>query len=145
MIFLLDVNLLIALLDANHVHNESAHRWVANHGKSLRWASCPITENAFLRITGSPSYPNSPGSTAVALRSLKQNCTETNHSFWPDDLSVREETLWTSDQLLHSSHITDCYLLALAVKNGGKLASFDRKIPAHLVRGGTNALHLVPG
>jgi uncharacterized protein len=144
MIYLLDVNVLIALLDAHHVHNASAHRWASSHAKPLKWATCPLVENAFVRITGKASYPNSLGSAMVALKSLKKNCTETNHHFWPDDISLRDEALWNSPELLSPTHITDCYLLALAVKNGGKLASFDRQIPAQLVRGGKEALHILP-
>jgi len=144
MIYLLDVNALIALLDAHHIHNASAHRWVSSHPEPVKWASSPIIENAFVRITGKPSYPNSLGSARAALDSLKKNCSETEHHFWPDDISLRDEALWNSPELLNSSHITDCYLLALAVKNDGKLATFDRNIPAHLVRGGKEALHILP-
>jgi uncharacterized protein len=143
-IYLLDVNVLIALLDAHHVHNASAHRWVSGHTGPLKWASCPIVENAFVRITGRHTYPNSLGSTMAALASLKKNCSETKHHFWSDTISLRDDTLWSNPKLLSSDHLTDCYLLALAVKNGGKLASFDRQIPAHLVRGGMDALHIIP-
>jgi hypothetical protein len=144
MIYLLDVNVLIALLDAHHIHNASAHRWVGSHPEPLKWASCPIIENAFVRITGKPTYPNFLGSAMAALSSLKKNCSETEHHFWPDDISLRDDALWNSPELLNSAHITDSYLLALAVKNGGKLASFDRQIPAHLVRGGKEAFHILP-
>jgi len=144
MIYLLDVNVLIALLDSRHVHNEAAHKWAGSHGRSLQWASCPIVENAFVRITASASYPNSLGSATAALNKLQENCATTDHRFWPDDLSLRDAALLSGGDLLHSSHVTDCYLLALAAKHGGKLASFDRRIPAHLVRGGRNALHIVP-
>lgn len=143
MTFLLDVNVLIALLDSRHVHNEAAHRWAGSLGKSLEWASCPIIENAFVRITSSPSYPNSLGSATAALEKLKENCTETNHHFWPDDVSLRDTALLNEGEMLHSTQVTDCYLLTLAAKHGGKLASFDRRIPVHLVRGGRNALYIV--
>jgi toxin-antitoxin system PIN domain toxin len=143
MTFLLDVNILIALLDSRHVHNETAHRWAESLGKTFEWASCPIVENAFVRITSSPSYPNSLGSATAALAKLKENCAQTNHRFWPDDFSPRDIARQNDGAMLHSTQVTDCYLLALAVKRGGKLASFDRKIPAQLVRGGRNALHVV--
>jgi toxin-antitoxin system PIN domain toxin len=144
MIYLLDVNLLIALLDARHIHNAEAHRWVGGQSKPLTWATCPLVENAFVRITGSPAYPNFLGSAKAALDSLKKNCSDTDHHFWSDDISLREDSLWHSPELLSSVHITDCYLLALAAKRGGKLATFDRRIPAHLVHGGKEALHVIP-
>ncbi|MCE0523150.1 MAG: hypothetical protein LV480_09595 [Methylacidiphilales bacterium] len=145
MIHLLDVNLLIALLDPHHVHNKSAHRWISALPKPTRWATCPLTENAFVRITGSPSYPNSPGSASAALALLSQNCSQVEHSFWADDISLRDKDMWDGLKIMRASDLTDLYLLALAVKHKGKLASFDRQIPAHLIRGGREALLILPG
>jgi toxin-antitoxin system PIN domain toxin len=139
MIHLFDVNFLIALLDRQHMHYEAAHRWV-NSVEELRWATCPLTENAFVRITGKPSYPNWLGSTAAALQCLRENCSQTNHTFWPDDISLLQEALWTNQRLISTAHLTDLYLVALAVKHRGKLVSFDRSILAHLIRDGGEAL-----
>jgi predicted nucleic acid-binding protein len=143
-IYLFDVNFLIAVLDVNHVHSPSAHRWLSAKRDPIQWASCPLTENAFVRITGNPAYANSLGSGATALALLKKNCSETKHHFWADTISLRDEALWNKQELMSPSHLTDCYSLALAVKNRGKLASFDRHIPAHLMRGGKEALLLLP-
>jgi uncharacterized protein len=143
MVYLLDVNLLIALIDIRHIHNEIAHRWVAGHSESLNWATCPLVENAFVRILGNPSYPNSPGTAGAALSLLRENCSSPKHTFWPDDVSICDDTLFANPALIGSAQVTDLYLLALAVKKGGKLASFDRRIPAHLIRGGKEALHLL--
>ena len=139
MTHLLDVNLLIAVLDPNHVHHGKAHQWIGS-GTSLSWATCPLTENAFIRITGSASYPNFLGSAAAARDLLARNCSGKEYHFWADDISVCEKGLWDGWPTIQSSHLTDLYLLALAVKNKGKLASLDRRIPAHLVRGGKEAL-----
>jgi toxin-antitoxin system PIN domain toxin len=144
MIHLLDANLLIAVLDPHHAHHQIAHRWIGSFRGSLKWATCPLTENAFVRITGNPTYPNSFGSTMYALDKLKENCSQPEHVFWPDELSIRQTELWSESGIANTQQITDCYLLALAVKNGGKLASLDRHIPAHLVRGGAKALLLLP-
>jgi hypothetical protein len=144
MTYLLDVNLLIALLDARHVHNAAAHQWAGNHPKALKWATCPIIENAFVRITGNPAYPNFLGSAMASLNTLRKNILETDHHFWADDISLCDHALWHSSEFMSAAQITDCYLLALAVKNGGKLATFDRQIPAHLVRGGKEALLSLP-
>jgi uncharacterized protein len=54
--YLLDVNLLLALTDPMHVHHEQAHRWFASKG-DLSWATCPLTENGFVRVASHPSYP----------------------------------------------------------------------------------------
>ena len=63
MTFLLDVNILVALLDLSHVDHSRAHQWFNSLGNDT-WATCPITENAVLRIIGRPRYRNSPGSPA---------------------------------------------------------------------------------
>lgn len=64
--YLLDVNVLIALIDPGHVQHDAAHEWFARHGKQA-WATCPLTENGLLRIVGSLRYPNTPGSPAAAM------------------------------------------------------------------------------
>ncbi len=53
--YLLDVNVLIALIDANHVHHDRAHQWFAAEGVHA-WATCATTENGLLRIVGNPRY-----------------------------------------------------------------------------------------
>ena len=42
--FLLDVNVLIALVDPAHVQHDAAHDWFGQLGY-LAWATCPLTEN----------------------------------------------------------------------------------------------------
>jgi uncharacterized protein len=56
MTYLLDVNVLIALLDSGHQHHIAAHRWFGQHADGT-WATCPITELAVMRIMGHPAYP----------------------------------------------------------------------------------------
>ena len=53
MTHLLDINVLVALFDSAHVHHEAAHRWFANVGNAS-WATCPITENGFVRVVSIP-------------------------------------------------------------------------------------------
>jgi toxin-antitoxin system PIN domain toxin len=141
MTYLLDVNLLIALCEPRHSHHEAAHRWFERRPK---WATCPITENGFIRITGRPLFANLESSAARQVELLRTFCSLSTHSFWPDSLSLLDTRIWQDSRTLISSQVTDLYLLALAVKNGGKLASFDRSIPVHSVRSGKDALHLLP-
>jgi uncharacterized protein len=143
MTYLLDVNVLIALCDAYHVHHEAAHRWFGAV-KTPLWATCPLTENAFIRITGKPSYPRGQGSAAPQLDLLRDFCSLPGHTFWPDDVSLLQPEIWVETELLGSSHLTDLYLLALAIRHDGKLASFDQHIPSHRIRGGTKALFILP-
>ncbi len=53
---LLDVNVLIALLDRRHIHHEPTHGWFAS-AQADGWATCPLSQNAVLRILGQPRYP----------------------------------------------------------------------------------------
>jgi hypothetical protein len=139
--YLLDVNVLIALSDPMHIHHEPAHRWFAGEGRKA-WATCPLTENAFVRIACHPSYPNRPGDAAAVLAILRKLCQAPGHCFWPDDISIRD-CLDTTAVITHGL-ITDVYLLSLAVHKKGKLATFDQRIPAAAVRGGSIALELIP-
>lgn len=140
--FLLDVNVLIALIDPGHVRHDAAHEWFASTGKKA-WATCPLTENGVLRIVGHPKYPNSPGTPAnvavlmTVLRALP------GHEFWPDDLSLFDRQWLHIDRLLDSAQVTDSYLLALASAHNGKLATFDRRLVTGAVVHGSKAVHLI--
>jgi toxin-antitoxin system PIN domain toxin len=137
--FLLDVNVLIALIDPMHVQHEAAHDWFAQTGKRS-WATCPMTENGVLRIVGNPGYPNSPGTPAAIAPLMSKFCSMTGHEFWPDDISLLRGKTDTS-RLLSSGQVTDSYLLALAAARKGKLATFDRRLVTDAVPdGGRNLL-----
>jgi toxin-antitoxin system PIN domain toxin len=139
-IYLLDVNVLLALSDPMHIHHEAAHRWFAAKGQSA-WATCPITENGFVRIASHPNYPNRPGHVPVVLAILRQFCAAEGHHFWPADISIRE--LVKPDALVTHTQITDVFLLGLAVHKGGKLATLDQRIAAVAVQRGSEALELI--
>lgn len=138
--YLLDINLLLALSDPMHVHHEAAHGWFAKTGH-LSWATCPLTENGFVRIASHPRYPNRPGEVPIVLALLRQFCTVEGHHFWTEDITIRE--LLDVDSILTHTQITDVYLLGLALHKGGKLASLDQHIPVDAVRDGRGALELI--
>ena len=142
MTFLLDVNVLIALIDPSHVGHDSAHRWFEAE-RETGWATCPITENGVIRIVGNPKYPNTPGSTAVVTKIVNRLHALPGHVFWPDDISLVDVDYVDTAQVLTSAQVTDTYLLALAVAHDGKLATFDRRLSVQAVKGGKAALHLI--
>ncbi len=139
---LLDVNVLIALIDRRHVHHEQAHGWFAD-AQAHGWATCPLTQNAVLRILGQPRYPNSPGPPAVVAPLMAEWIRHPQHQFWPDSLSLLDANRVDAARLLEASQLTDTYLLALAVARGGRLASFDRRLSCAGVAGGREALWLI--
>src|SRR6266699_2210499 len=131
---LLDVNVIIALLDPDHAFHERAHEWWAINAKS-GWASCPITENGVVRVMSNPAYSSSahftPGDLISRLRTFAR---QTDHEFWPDDISLRDGAVFAVERIHGSQQVADLYLLALAAKHNGKLATFDKAIPVSAVR-----------
>ncbi len=142
MAFLLDANVLIALIDPSHVYHDAAHEWFAEAG-SHAWATCPLTENAVLRIVGHARYPNSPGTPAAVAPLMTSLCALPGHLFWPDDISLLDMEKLDASRLLNAGQVTDSYLLALARTHGGKLASFDRRLVTEAVPDGKQTLHLI--
>ena len=142
MTFLLDVNVLIALIDPAHVGHDAAHRWFKDRGQAA-WATCPLTENGVIRIVGHPKYPGAPGSPAAVAAIIAQLRTQAGHVFWPDDISLVADTRIDPAHVLTSGQVTDTYLLALAAAHGGRLATFDRRLSVNAVKGGKATLHLI--
>lgn len=140
--YLLDVNVLIALIDPAHVQHNAAHDWFGMHGQRA-WATCPLTENGVLRIVGHARYPNSPGTPSAVAQIMTGFTALAGHAFWPDSISLLDSQKLDASRLLNSAQVTDSYLLALACANGGKLASFDRRLATGAVRGGAAGLHLI--
>ena len=140
--YLLDVNVLVALVDPGHVHHDAAHDWFGVLGRAA-FATCPLTENGLLRIVGHPRYPNSPGTPAAVVALLAGLRELAGHCFWSDSVSLMDSNRVDADRLLSHAQVTDSYLLALAAEQGGQLATFDRKLVTDAVRGGAKALHLI--
>lgn len=141
-VYLLDVNVLIALVDPAHVQHDPAHDWFARSGRKA-FATCPMTENGLLRIVGHPRYPNSPGPPVVVAHAVSSLRAMAGHAFWADDISLMDPARIDASRLLHASQVTDSYLLALARAHAGRLATFDRKLVTDAVPGGAAALHLI--
>jgi toxin-antitoxin system PIN domain toxin len=142
--YLLDVNVLIALIDPGHVAHEDAHHWFETTGR-FSWATCPITENGVLRIVGNSQYPNSPGSPAALSGIITTLRALPGHEFWSDDISLVDTTGVDPARIMTSGQVTDTYLLALASCHKGELATFDRKLAPFAIKGGKAALHLIQG
>jgi toxin-antitoxin system PIN domain toxin len=135
---LLDVNVLIALFNQHHVHHEPAHDWFADH-QGQPWATCPLTENAFLRILSDPSQRSALITLPTLADHLGRFCRDENHEFWPDAVSMYDETVFDVSLVRGHRQLTDVYLLGLAVKRGGRLITFDQSIPLAAVKGATRA------
>lgn len=128
---LLDVSVLIALFDSEHIHHVSVTRWFAEHAQH-GWASCPLTQNGCIRILSQPAYANHAPAALVA-EILAEATADSRHEFWPDSFSVLTAGTLRWDRLLTGRHLTDVYLLALAQRNAGRLVTLDQGIPVSAV------------
>jgi toxin-antitoxin system PIN domain toxin len=138
---LLDVNVLIALLDSDHASHDSAINWFSKHARA-GWASCPITQNGSIRIMSNPGYPN-PLPVQAVIEHLAEACQQDIHEFWPDDVSLLDSEVVDSTRIHGPRQLTDVYLLALAVRHGGRLVTFDTGIPLTAVRKATTQKLLI--
>jgi uncharacterized protein len=130
---LFDVSALLAVFDTDHVFHATARVWWAANADG-GWATCPLTQNGFVRIMSQPAYPQRR-STAQAIEALRLGVDQPSHEFWPDDISIADDRVFDRSHILGPNQITDVYLLALAVKNRGRLVTFDRGLPIKAVRG----------
>lgn len=145
MIALLDVNVLVALFDPEHVHHQTAHAWLGAH-RDEGWASCPLTENGLVRVLSHPAYPGRRTTPADAVERLTAFRAGGNHSFWPDGLSLCDGSTFRFRHIAGHRQLTDVYLLALAVHHGGRLGTFDRGIqPGSVAGAGPEHLELLGG
>ncbi len=140
--YLLDVNVLIALVDPAHVQHDGVHEWFGRVGRKA-FATCPITENGLLRIVGHPKYPNSPGPPSAVNNALLAIRALPGHAFWPDSISLTDKTLADASLLSSHSRVTDSYLLALARANKGQLATLDHKLASETVPEGKAFLAII--
>jgi toxin-antitoxin system PIN domain toxin len=131
---LLDVNVLVALFDPDHVHHDLAHDWFAEQ-RPAGWATCPLTENGLVRVLSDPRYGQAPSRPSWHIGRLHRFCSSGQHAFWPDAISLRDDALFPRHAALGHRQLTDVYLLGLAKKMGGALATFDRSISITTVNG----------
>ena len=139
---LLDINVLLALADASHVHHSRSRRWFLSKDVEA-WATCPLTENGFVRILGQASYPGFEGEADEARRVLEVLVSYPGHQFWADELSILDTR--RIPKLPGSKHLTDLYLLALAVKKRGRFATLDQRVDPQLIPDGPAACLVIPG
>jgi toxin-antitoxin system PIN domain toxin len=135
---LLDVNVLVALFHPDHIHHEAAHDWFADerrHG----WATCPITESGFLRIVLQLAAGDARVRAEQVAKDLRAFRRSGKHVFWPDSVSLEDATLFNAAHIGGHRQVTDVYLLGLATRMAGRLATFDRTIPLKAVAGATAA------
>jgi toxin-antitoxin system PIN domain toxin len=139
-VYLLDVNVLIALADSLHRDHEKVSLWFSKTHLN-GWATCPITENGFLRILGHPNYPNGLGSIEKTRDMLLRLRALPGHQFWPEAISLCHKSSYPV--LPAAKDLTNFYLLGLAVKNQGHFATLDQRFDPLLIPGGPSVCFLI--
>ena len=129
--FLLDVNVLIAMAWPTHRAHEKVQEWLARHARE-GWATCPLTQTAFVRIISNPAFSANALAPGDALTLLKANLGHPAHKFWADEISFIQALEPLTARLAGHQQVTDAYLLGLAMHKKGKFATMDRAILALL-------------
>lgn len=126
---LLDVNVLVSLAWPNHVHHERAHRWFG--GLRTLWATTPVTESGFVRVSSNPAAIPTAVTPPEALALLARMRETKRYVFLPDDVpGVVGEDGIDPARLLSYRMVTDAHLLALARRHRARLVTFDRAAAA---------------
>jgi toxin-antitoxin system PIN domain toxin len=124
---LLDTNLLIALLWPSHERHDVAVKWFTRNRRQ-GWATCPITQAGFVRIVSNPAFSRDAVQPREAVQVLAANTAAQDHLFWPDELPVAGAVAFAGVRLLGHQQVTDAFLLGLAIRRGGVLATLDQRI-----------------
>ena len=141
MIYLPDVNVLIAALHPSHQFHNRALSWLES---GIKFATTPITETGFLRLSVNPAVTGNQIEVSDALASLRTLQADRNWRFWPDTSSLVAPMI-NIDAMIGAKQITDFQLVNLAAVNHGKLVTFDGRIPKALNSADRNLVQvLVP-
>ena len=130
------MNVWVALFDDAHVASPQANALIDTAGVKI--ATCPVVENGVIRVLNLPGYGRRGALGLQRVRAqLMHACASLDHQFWPDDVTLRDDTAVDFNRVHGHNQITDLYLLALAVKHEGTLLTFDQGIPLAAVRHAT--------
>lgn len=123
--YLLDVNVLVALLWPAHESHQLALRWFHRLGRK-GWATCGITQAGFVRIVSNPAFTRDALSPQQAIELLETNAGHPAHRLWKDENGFLSLVAPFADRITGSRQVTDAFLLGLALRNKGKVATLDQ-------------------
>ena len=124
----MDVNALLALGHAAHVHHERTEHWVAGLRRADRLATCSITELGFVRVA--PQARLSPDVMAARdLLGLLARARRPKFVRLADNLGADSLPTWVK----MPAQTTDGHLVALAAAHAARLVTLDEGIPDSVV------------
>ncbi len=139
--YLLDVNVLLALMWRNHRQHHAAQAWFgAESGR--RWATCAVTQAGFVRLCCNPIVVGRRVDPSEALLVLATNTAAPAHEYWLELPPVAIALAPFASRLVGHQQLTDAYLLSLAEARGGILATFDQRLSSLLPAGSPTTQHL---
>lgn len=128
MISLPDVNVLLALAWAQHHH--AAHAWFGRAAAD-GWASCFLTQSAFLRLSMNPQEVQVALDCQTACKVLGGLVAHPNHQFVPDAAALTSSEFDPNAAMIRGyRQMTDATLLFQARLHGMKLVTFDQAATA---------------
>ncbi len=127
--YLLDVNVLIAAAWPAHLAHAKIQEWLAKHARES-WATCPLTELAFVRILSNPAFSPHALTPRDALALLRANLSHPMHRFWADDLGILQALEPYAPRITGHQQFMDAYLLGLAMIRKAKLVTLDQGVRA---------------
>jgi uncharacterized protein len=136
------VNVLVALAWPNHVHHARAIRWF-KVDRQASWATCPLTETGFVRVSSNTRALPDARTPAEAIALLEQMRRVAGHVFLVDDISPTDATAGPFERVVGYRQVTDAHLLTLAMRNGGRLATFDKGV-VDLAPADASVVELIP-
>ena len=126
-VFLLDVNVLVALVWPAHQAHGAVQQWFERNSQHA-WATCPFTQAGFVRVLSNPVFSRDAVAPQEAVRVLDANLKHRFHRFWPDGISYAEAVEALGKGIGGHRQVTDAYLLGLAIHHRSKLATMDRTV-----------------
>lgn len=117
---LLDVNALVALAWDTHVHHEAVAAWFDR--RSGPWATCPVTEAGFVRISSNPKILSGALGVDEARDVLRDLRAVGEHRFLVNDVSLVDAD---APPIVGHRQVTDAVLLTVARRAGVTLVTFD--------------------
>lgn len=140
-VFLLDVNVLVALALDTHVHHRAAH--AALRTMTNGWATCAVTESGMLRLLINPAVTGRSFTAAQVLAVVAGMHAHPRWAFLAEDRSVLDSGL-DLDALIGHQQVTDFHLVSLAARHNALLATFDGSLPTALAPADRRHVRVLP-
>ena len=127
-VFLLDINVLMAMAWPNHDHHKAVLDWWAGKAGD-QWSTCPMTQCGLVRLSCNPKVMPGAKTVAEAFKLLDRIMATPRHIFWEDDFTLSDPRFVSKNRIQGYRQITDVYLLGLSIRRGGQFATFDNGVP----------------